>query len=385
MIPLLALNKTLGNALSIKTAFLAQRNLHELLRQLEVDVLDLDHQKGIIESFHTQMIAYNKFSPDVVVDDTCLSTAFSAELANLPRITIQRTGSFSGGGSGNENHRHSLHFDLKSMPDITYLGARQPTSFSDLFKADIKIIPGIRTIEILPDHLQDDPSYVFSGPLLMDDFLVDHIGALFSRGPEEWNASMSTKNFDSLQRFFDYNLHRKTVYLTFGMIANPPSPILDCIRFLLENDIAVVSNVKVNKLEVEQQSLYFYAHYLPMRFICSNVDLMVHQCGSGTYHYPIIHNVPAITIGTQCIDREWVALRLQELGASIHIPSPKEHHEFTETFKRAVNELLNDAGESVINIKNNLAILNEEIQRTSSAFVFKEVLEKVIRSSKTKT
>jgi hypothetical protein len=389
LIPLLSLNKMLANNPIIKTAFLTQQHLCELLRQLGVDVLDLDYQKpsayDFRTNFRTEMMAYGKFSPDVVVDDTNIFTAFASELAKLPRITIQRTGSFPGCTPRNKNHEHSLSLDLRKMPDVTFLGLRQPASFADLFNADFKIVPGIRTIEVLPDHLRDDPSYIFSGPLLINDYLVEHIGALYSHELREPATLTQIKNFDSLQRFFDANIDRKIVYVTFGTIADPPKPIFDCISSLLDNDIAVVSSVRVDGLTAQQQLLYFYARYLPMHFVCSHVHLMVHQCGSGTYHYPIIHNVPAITIGTRCFDREDVALRLQELGCSVHIPSPEEHHDFIETFKSVADSLLNGTGEPTLKMKNNLMKVNKEIQQTSSAFVFEEVLERAVRSLKTKT
>lgn len=40
----------------------------------------------------------------------------------------------------------------------------------------MKIVPGIRSIELLPAHLQNDQTYVFSGPLLLEDFMMGEVG-----------------------------------------------------------------------------------------------------------------------------------------------------------------------------------------------------------------
>src|SRR5947209_20161858 len=155
LIPLLALNKMLAGDPSFETAFLVPRTLHEYLGRFGVEVVDVDYRGWFRNGFRTEMLAYNRLSPAVVVDDTSISTAFASRLAKIPRVTIQRTGSFPLGTPRNKNHRHILRFvDLKKLPDVTFLGLRQPTSFADLFEAELKIVPGVRSIEVLPPQLQ---------------------------------------------------------------------------------------------------------------------------------------------------------------------------------------------------------------------------------------
>jgi hypothetical protein len=55
------------------------------------------------------------------------------------------------------------------------------------------------------------------------------------------------------------------------------------------------------------------------------------------YHYPIINRVPFLTLGTQCYDREDIALRLQELGVSGHIPHPDDNPNYWNVFLEMVN------------------------------------------------
>jgi hypothetical protein len=113
-----------------------------------------------------------------------------------------------------------------------------------------------------------------------------------------------------------------------------------------------------------------------MHFVCARADLMVHHCGSGTYHYPLLHGLPSITVGTQKYDRDDVAVRLEELGVSVHIPAPEECQRFVETFKSAVRRYFDPSGELMSWTKDQIETLRLEIERTVSAFDFAEVLRR---------
>ena len=186
------------------------------------------------------------------------------------------------------------------------------------------------------------------------------------------------KRFEPLAAFFEKHRQRRVVYLTFGTMAQASGPIFESIRHLLDADIAVVSSIKPEGLTAPQEELYYFGSYLPMHFICSNVDLMIHQCGSGTYHYPILHNVPAITIGTQCFDREHVALRLEECGVSVHLPAPNECEDFVKLFKDTVEKYFDPTGVFMEAKRQRLAALNEKIKLTAAAFDFESVLRTTV-------
>jgi hypothetical protein len=378
IIPLLALNRKLSGS-AIETAFLSPSKSRPLLKQLGVNVLDIDHD-GLSTGVRTEIMAYGIYQPDVVVDDASISTGYATVLTGRPRVAIQRTGMFPGGTPRNKAHRHSLGWlsnNVDNLPDASYLGLPKLQKASDVFKADIKVVPGIRSLEVLPPGLEEDQTYYYSGPLLMDDYLMQRLGSR-SYG----RASLDDfQNFETLRCFLDANRRRKIVYVTFGTVAVPTEPLLDCLRYLLDNDIAIVSNIEVGGLSEQQQRLYYFASYLPMHLVCSRVDLMIHQCGSGTYHYPIIHNVAMITIGTKCYDREDVALRLMEQGASVHLPSPDECADFTGSFKCAVGQYFHESGVFMKDKKANLERLNLEIQQTVAAFKFEEVLEAAVDSA----
>lgn len=366
-IPLLALDRMLDDT-DIETSFLIPGLAHQKMRDVGASVLNIDHY-----GFRTEMEAYGYFRPDVVVDDTSITTGYASALARLPRIAIQRTGIFPGATPGNPKHQHSLGLDIKKISDVTMLKLAQPQSLSDLFQSPIKIIPGVRSVEVLPPHLQDDPSYFYSGPLLIEDYLIASHGG---------TSPNDSQQFDALQRFFDSNSNRKIVYATLGTVAQSSESVLNCLKFLLDNDTAIISSIKISSLNGNQQELYFYADYLPMHYVCSRVDLMIHHCGSGTYQYPIIHNLPAITIGTKCYDREDVAMRLQEVGASIHIAMPGECEDFAGAFKNAVDRYFESSGAFISETRKNLAALNAEVKETTSSFNFQSVLNKAIHSAK---
>ncbi len=61
-----------------------------------------------------------------------------------------------------------------------------------------------------------------------------------------------------------------------------------------------------------------------MHKACSHVDFMVHHCGSGTYSYQLMHQVPAIILGSRLYDRDEIAIRLNELGAACYLSADLE-------------------------------------------------------------
>lgn len=71
-------------------------------------------------------------------------------------------------------------------------------------------------------------------------------------------------------------------------------------------------------------------------------NLVIHQCGSGICHYPIMNRVPSLTIGTLCYDREDIAQRLQELGVSGHIPHPDDNADYWNIFLEMMNRFEKD-------------------------------------------
>lgn len=373
-IPLLALEKMLAET-PAETAFMLRADMQPLFRSLGANVLDIPH-----EGFRSEMKAYAEFSPDVVVDDyNFLSTSFATQLAGVPRVTIQRTGIFPGSKPRNANHRDSgwdLDLVVKAIPALSDLGLPQPQSPSDLFDARIKIVPGIRLIELLPPPLEDDPTYVFSGPLLADDLLITQIGR---SGWKDFKIGPS-RDFSSLKMFLDKNRRRKIVYVTVGTLADAHGVLLDCMRWLLETGFAIISSVRLREDRAAQSESYYYAPYLPMHFVCSNADLMIHHCGSGTYHYPILHELAMITVGTMSYDRDDVAERLQELGATVHLPAPDENPEFMQAFKAAIGNYFESSGDFRRRKVESLSRLNKEVQRTASEFHFAEVLSRAIDS-----
>ena len=101
---------------------------------------------------------------------------------------------------------------------------------------------------------------------------------------------------------------------------------------------------------------------------------MIHHCGSGTYHYPIVHTLPSLIIATGYYDRDDVAERLQELGAAIHIRASDNQADTEERFAAAVWSLLDQESQQPRSMKSALTRLKLEAERTESSFSFSDVL-----------
>jgi len=87
-------------------------------------------------------------------------------------------------------------------------------------------------------------------------------------------------------------------------------------------------------------------------------------------------------MGTKCYDREDVALRLEELGASVHIASPDETEDFAGKFRGAIEKYFDHSGEFIREKKKNIARLWEEIEQTQAAFNIEAALKRAISSCK---
>jgi len=358
LIPLVSLHRQLDG--SIESAFF----LSEAAKQQQGNLLQRGFGLNLLRTHHnytisSELAAYAEFQPSIIVDDTNLVTAYARQIKPLPRVTILRTGVFPNMPPKNSQHTHSVGHTADQMPSVERYGLQTYRNFQDFFQAEARIIPGIRSIEVVDESLKRDPRCTYSGPLLLED--ID----LLPRHP--------------LAQFFERNRDRKRVYLTYGVTQgrDTPAAIAEGIRSMLEKGVAVVTNVDVGRapLQAAFPSTYFHSQYLPMHYVCENVDLMFHHCGSGAYHYPLLHGLFSVTLGTQMYDREDVALELEELGVARHIPSPAENPEFDQAFRSCVDRyvLHEDYDRGAVHAK--LHSLQVEIERTRREFNFKQVLE----------
>lgn len=302
-----------------------------------IDVLKFDDtitadMLNDIDKMKKHIINRNKaielFSPNIIIEDLNIETSLFSENNNISRISIQRTGIFRSSNPLKRNilHTHSIEKDLIGFKrkrilsfktpindnfdinDKDYFLANQPFSQRNIFDSQVKIIPGIPQIEVLPKAL-DIESYFYSGPLLLDDNINDKI-------------LCKLNCFLHLYRF-----HKK-VFLTNGLIEK--DSIRDIFIILIKKGYAIITTI-FPPYDLDK-SRVLYNNYLPLHFVISNVDLVIHHCGSGMYHYPLIHGKPSITLGTQCYDREEIALRLDELNLSKHTPSYYDDDEYIDKF-----------------------------------------------------
>jgi UDP:flavonoid glycosyltransferase YjiC (YdhE family) len=173
---------------------------------------------------------------------------------------------------------------------------------------------------------------------------------------------------ESLCPFLSLNNQKPIVFVTTGTVDR--TPIENFIEFFIKRNYAVITTCDCMINEVYKQEV-FYSKFLPLNYICSISSLVVHHCGSGMYHYPIMHGVPTLTIGTQCYDREDIALRLQELGVSGHIPHPEDNSNYWRIFIEFVEKFENN---KLVNFKS-IEKLKSEIEQTMSGFKMEKVIE----------
>lgn len=288
----------------------------EFLSHFDIPVLPLKQRFGVMN----ELAAYARFAPDLIIDDTNLTTALARQLKWYPRLTIARTGFF-----GVTPAVAPYPYGTSALIDLYQVPApfrnRMPATVDGYFEAEGYVVPGVRSLEYVPDLTNRDLPVFFSGPLLMD--------------AQEELVLLS----DPLEQFLHANRDRRIAYLTLGIDAskNPHSQVLESLHELLRRDFAVITNVKSPQPLADGR--YFHTSTVPMHYVCSRASLIVHVSGSATYHYPILHAKPAITIGTQIREREEIAQTLCRRGLSLHLPAPAEAEDFPSLFAAALDRL----------------------------------------------
>lgn len=372
LIPLMVMQHNYIRKISaIKNFFLVSETKHNILSAQGMKVLPLNYGvtdisiENIISSveYYDKKIkaiedkAFNYLNPDILLEDICFNSAMLAEKYGIPRISIQRTGMFRNLPTEKRNpkHHHSLE---KGMDKIFTLHQNHKTYdfgsevFSEKYiQANAKIIPGIPSLEILPDNQPNKDSYFYAGPLIVND-----------------RPSIFFKN--KLAKFLQKNKDKKKVYITTGLVDY--SSIVAYIKLLLKKNYAIITNHDISGLN---PNLIFSKKILPLNYVCSKMDLIIHHCGSGMYHYPILNKKPSITIGTQCFDREDIALRLQQLGVSKHTPNPNDDEKYLSIFEGHLDKFENN---TLCDLEKLLA-LREEIKLTKENFNFERITNYVLK------
>ncbi|WP_257669568.1 hypothetical protein [Parapedobacter tibetensis] len=372
LIPLFVFHQRYLRRLSyVNNFFLVGEQNKELLKASGINCVNLDYsvrshhslEKLRREIFAAEQESFDLIKPSIVIEDNCFTSPLISEKNGVPRISVQRTGFFRSIDNRyrREHHIHSAEKDDKGnrasrlldfFHDQSQLNDSTPESkfLKQYLNAKTKIVPGIRSIEILPDSLSDDTSYFFAGPLTVKDNPSD----------------LLIKN---LEKFFEANRDRRKVFLTLGLIDNTPAEAY--IDYLVEQEFCVITTVDYIVKKDHERPRVFQNKFLPLDIVSSSVDLIIHQCGSGIYHYPILNEKPAITLGTLCYDREDVAMVLQMKQVSKHVPHPKDNENHFEIFVECVDQFKNGRLCSLPM----LLSLKREIHQTMLEFDIEEVIK----------
>lgn len=371
LIPLFVLHQRYFRRLNnVNNFFLVSNENKKLFEANKINCVDIDYKinskstletiKNNIEEIKAELLLKEQKSvalvnPKIIIEDNCFTSPLIAEKNNIPRISIHRTGFFRSIDKKlrNKNHFHSAEkdetgkqssylFQFFNNKTINSNWTSEQLFLQNYLHAKSKVIPGIPSIEVLPHNIANPKSYFYSGPLIVED-------------------NPSPILLEEIQEFLISNKNRKKVFITTGLIDN--TSISKYINYLIENDYSVIST---NHYELKEKyhSQFFFNKILPLNFISSCVDLLIHQCGSGMYHYPILNNKPSITLGTQCYDREDVAMRLEQLNISKHVPHPKDDPNYFNIFLSHIKDFENN---TICNF-DTLKMLKEEIYDTMLNF-----------------
>ena len=360
LLPLLALAARLDRSRH-HCAFLVPAAFHEALRQVGYEALPLDNQPRT--GFRQELAAQRLFRPDVVVDDLSATALMSTRIAKTPRVTVRRTGLFPGDESCSDLNVPMFNELYKHCEAVCGLPA--PRNLVEMCAAQMNIVAGIATVEVLSPEVARDPSYVFAGPLIVSDA----ISAAIVR-----TARGVSVDHDAVGRFLDAHEQRDLVYLTRGSVMEATDTMRQIIRDLLDAGFPVVSNVLVADLPPALRPLFFHARFLPMHAVCARAWLMIHHCGSGTYQYQLAHAVPGICLGSGRQVRDDVAMRLQELGVARYVPHAEATAQAVATFRTEFAAYADAGSRWHQSARQQLRALALECEQTAAAFDVDAVL-----------
>lgn len=359
-IPLLALSSKLDP--DIEWAFLLPQKFHSKWCAAGVPVLGFDYQG----SLKGEVSIFERYGPDVVVDDCDLTTRYACSLTRIPRVTVFRTTYLKEHQCRYAGYKYHLFSDLTEVPDfIIGSGFERPNHINEIFAASHYIIPGIPSIEELPDALAEQKKYFFSGPLLVPDATATRL----TLDPSELLVTQ-----EKLESFFQRHDGERIVFCTMGTVAEAEPELRLAIKWMCEHNIPVVSTI--NGDELTSSRLFCHCNLVPINFVCSKCFLMIHQCGSGTYHYPLLHSIRAITIGSQSIERDDIALRLQDVGLTDHLFHPADEPQFTEKLLNLVTDILERP--TATDYAHRAQVARDEINKTSAEFCLRDVLRTAV-------
>lgn len=331
----------------------------QFLSSFDIPVLDMRQHFSVI----SVLTACKKFAPHLVIDDSSLTVALARQARAFRRIAVVRHGVFCGSSEG-EVFAHSLQNFVDTLRTPPAFPFSLPESIDGYFEADAHVIPATRSLEPIPGLPLEGKRAFYAGPLVLDA----HEEQIF--------------HSDALATFLQANSRRRIAYVTFGSDASkdPHSKIWELMRELLRREFVIITNMKLaGELDDSSQPLddscYFYSDAVPMHYVCARSSLVVHVCGSATYHYPILHGKPAITIGTRCRDREGVARTLCSRGLAHHIPAPQEAPKFSEMCSDALDLFSTGRFPFDESLRERLDAARAEIAATSAQFSMEDAVE----------
>lgn len=356
LLPLIALSSKL-DAARYESLFLAPSRLHAGMRRLGHQVVDIDYQPESI--FRDELAACGRCRPDVIIDDFSLASLLVTKVTNKPRVSILRPGTFHRYRPRSTSHVHSYvsrsgqPFDFaRHFANYSFLcGEPAPASFAEACVGDVGIVPGIRSIASSGNHDEAAFPLAYAGSLTVGD------------GEVPLYDGACVDEHISIDEFFRKNAARSKVFFTAGTIHRPGDESGKAIEHMLSKGVAVISTI-APATSVSDASRFLYVPFVPMHKICSQIDLMIHHCGS-SYQYAIDHSVPSICFGTACYDRDDIAMRLDELGAARYIPPDQVS---SEIFADIFDLCFDGHGAWNRRARRVLAGLRSEGERTASSF-----------------
>lgn len=268
--------------------------------------------------------AAQSFKPDVIVNDPIIAGFFTSSFLNIPLVYITNTtllpeygGVYGFSKSADKKNHNENYFGGHYPRDILFKGVcdvfdllkiKKPKKYEDLFRGSLKIIPSIKTLDIVKNKSKN----------------INYIGPLFYSNFE--------KITPKLKKFISSSDKDNLVFLNFGGSVLDKNSYIKSIKATSHLGytviVAIGPNFSVREFKKEiittcDSKKIYIAKYLPGLYLNSIVRFSFNSGGHGVITQSLSQGCPMICFPYN-VDQATYAQRIEELNCGKNIISPKD-------------------------------------------------------------
>jgi len=285
--------------------YLPDWKMADILHKLKVGVTDIHPPDMVHEWVAAEVELLEDVKPVAILDDARMTTAISAPVAGIPRISI-----------------HNAYTNPSAVRGIMDPSLKAPNSLVDNLHIEsfnqVRKSYDLPPIKVLFDLLEGDLILLCDVPEYAPMHTVrNHYHYV---GPLIWGRDLSRPLWIN-----ELDPDRPTIYYTMGS-TGPPKAFQTAIDLFSDTEFQVLMTLGSLVREEDLGPLpkrFFVASYASGDALAKRADMLVCHGGNGTAYQGLCSGNPIVS-WPMLKDQYWNARRLSEIGVGVTIESPDE-------------------------------------------------------------